>query len=155
MTGIRTGDWLAEVEVTLDPAAYAAGDLMFNPIEVPNACKSNGMTIIQSVTAIDYDDQGVNLDLLFFSQNPGPLGAPNAALLITDAQAAMCQGYITIATWLDVGNQRIGTETATSLAVWSEDATSNGTSIWIAARATAAQTYVSERMTFRLGLLRG
>lgn len=149
---IRTGDWVAKFDMTVDVAIHASGDLLAQAVEIVDAVKPSGVSIVQSVTVVDYDDQAANLNLLFFSEAPGSLGALNAAMAVSDGVAEKCIGYVTVDSWLDIGAQQIGTETTTGLAVY---ATNGGTSIWVAARSAGTGTYATGRLTVRLGLLRG
>jgi hypothetical protein len=149
---IRTGDWVAKIELTLDTAIYASGDLMAQPVEIEYAVMENGCSVIQSVTVIDYDDQGANFDLVFFGENPGSLGALNATLAITDGTAEKVLGSVTMDTYKDVGAQQLGIETSCGLVIRPED---GGTSVWVAAISRGTGTYASGRMAARIGLLRG
>lgn len=150
---IRTADWLPSVNLIVNEAIHASGDLLANPTELKFAVKEEGVAVIISVSMTDYDDQGANLDLLFFGENPQSLGTLNAALAMTDAQAAMCQGAITVNSWLDIGPQRIGSpSTAKNLAVRS---TNGDMSIWVAARSAGTGTYATEFLTLWVGFLRG
>ncbi len=153
LTGIRTGDWLPIVELTVSTAIYASGDLMSQAVKIPEACKENGTTQILTVTVIDYDDQGANLDLIFFSEDPGELGDLNAGMAISDGKAALIQGHITVNSWLDIGAQRIGSPgTAKTVGVRPTD---GGTSIWVAARSGGTGTYPTGKLTVVFDLLRG
>jgi hypothetical protein len=150
---IRTGDWLPVIEFPVDnTTAYADGDLLANPIEVEDFVKGSGVTLVASVVALDYDDQGQNLAVLFFGSDPGALGVLNAAMAINDGQFAKCQGSITVDSWEDLGDQQVGTETSTTLAVRPTD---GGTSIWVALKSQGTGTYASGNIGLLLGLLRG
>lgn len=144
-------DWLAEVELDVDTAQYADNDLLANPVEIVDAVDRGGCTEIRSVCVVDYDDQGATFGLIFFGENPGNLGTLNAALAISDAQAAMCQGFIVVNTYDDLGAQQIGMETNCSLKVRPED---GGTSIWVAAISGGTPTYAGGKLTLKLGLER-
>lgn len=149
---IQTGDWLAEVELSVDVATHASGDLLAQAVEIEYAVKENGITFVQSVVVIDYDGQGANLDLLFWGENPDSLGMLNSAIAMSDGVSGKGQGHITVNTWGDMGAQQWGTETSTSLSVRPTD---GGTSIWVAAVSRGTGTYAKGKLTAKLGLLRG
>jgi hypothetical protein len=149
---IRTADWLPDVEMIVDTAIHASGDLLAQPVEIKHAVKEKGVSVVASVEIIDYDDQGADLSLLFFGENPGSLGTLNAAMAINDPTATKCLGFITVDSWLDIGAQQLGTETLTTLAVRSTD---DDASIWVAAISGGTGTYATGKLLLRLGLLRG
>jgi len=149
---VRTYDKPIVVTLPVDTAIHADNDLLCNPVEIPNAVEPNGVALVQDVTLIDYDDQGVTVDLVFFGQYPGNLGVLNAAMAISDEQAAMVQGFVTVNTWLDVGAQQIGQEQPAGPVVRPTDGT---TSIWVAAQTGGTPTYPTGHLTAKFGLLRG
>ena len=151
---IRVADWMPEVDLIVESStAHASAELLANPVELKFAVKEDGVSFVQGATAIDYDDQGANLDLLFFGENPGSLGTLNAAMAITDAQARMIQGNLAISAWLDVGAQQVGSpSTAKSIPVRS---TNGDMSIWVAARSAGTGTYPTGLITVKIGFLRG
>ena len=151
--GVRMGDWVQEVELLINPAIFAVGDLMGNPVEVPYVTMDNGSSVVQSVVVTDYDNAGAALHLVFFDEAPGPLGAPNAAMAITDAQAAMVCGVVPVAAtdYSDLGAQQVATVRGVGLEVHPV----NGTSLWVAPKSMGTGTYATGRLTVRVGLLRG
>jgi hypothetical protein len=150
---IQTGDWVAEFDLPVDTAIHASGDLLADALEVEHFVKPNGCSIIESVSVVDYDDQGANFSLLFFSEDPGSLGALNAAMAISDEKAAKCKGFVTISSWLDIGGQQLGTElNKKGLELRPTD---GGTSIWVAAISAGTGTYVTAKLSIAIGLLRG
>jgi len=150
---VRTYDTLVTVTLPVDTAIHASGDLLSNPVEMPTAALANGSSVIVSASVIDYDDQGANLNLLFFDAYPGNLGALNAAMAISDTQAAMLIGQLSIDSWLDLGAQQLGEQTTPkSLLVRAAD---GGPSIWVAARSAGTGTYATGHLTLKLGPLRG
>jgi len=139
------------IELALDNAQYADGDLMANPVEIVEAIHPNGSTVIRSIVVVDTDDQGATFSLLFFGSNPGNLGTLNGAMAITDAQAAMCIGHVIVDSYEDVGAQQVGTEANVQLMVRPED---GRTSLWVAAISGGTPTYASGAMTVKIGLER-
>ena len=146
------GDWVTEVELLVDPAIFASGDLMGQAVEVPYATQDNGSSVIESVVVTDYDNAGAALHLVFFDENPGPLGAANAAMAITDAQAAMVCGVVPVAAtdYSDLGAQQVATVRSAGLEVHP----TNGTSLWVAAKSMGTGTYTHGRITVRVCFMR-
>jgi len=149
---VRTFDTLVTVTLPVDIAIHADGDLLANPVEVPNAVKANGTTIVASVVVLNNDNQAVDMSVLFFDSDPGILGVKNAAILLNDAQMAKCQGSITVNSWDDLGTQQVGTETSTALVL---KPINGRTSAWVALKSQGTGTYASGSLTVKLGLMRG
>jgi len=150
--GIRLGDWVAEIEFDISQVTLTTGDLMAHPVEITGATMLNGTSTLLSVVAIDYDDQGGEFDLVFFDENPGAIGVPNVAVAMSDAQAEMVCGHVSITDeYSDVGAQQIATLKGLGVAMHPV----NGTSLWVAPISRESQiTYASGLMTVKLGLLR-
>ena len=149
--GVRMGDGVAVLELNVTQAALAAADVMCAPVEIEQATMKNGTSTLMSVALVDYDDQGGDIDLVFFDADPGDVGAPNATVLMNDDQAALLCGFVTVDTYSDVGNQQIATIDGIGLAMHPH----NGTSLWMVPICRTAQcTYTSGRLTVKLGLLR-
>ena len=66
MQGVRIIDNVVEVEVGVDTAVHAAGDVLFQPIELPLITNDNGCAVITSIVVTDYDDQGIAINLGWF-----------------------------------------------------------------------------------------
>ena len=142
-----------KVELSLDVAAYADGDLLCQAVEVPSVCVENYPAFLESVTVLDYDDQGGAITLVFFDQNPGSLGAVNAAMAISDAQAEMVLCVVEVASgdYTDLGDQQIGQPEFYPRKLRPAD---GGTSVWVAGKAGAASTYASGKALLRIGTVR-
>lgn len=83
---------------TLDSGAYAAGDVLFVPVELTDVAKdTKGLATLRTLVVLDGADQKQDIDLLFFSESPGDIGAANAPLAMSDAEAAFLVGHIRIA----------------------------------------------------------
>ena len=139
---------VVDLQGTNDTDAYADGDVLWNTLEVTGALRSGGpfTGVIQSVTVIDYDDQGGTIDLVFFSGNSS-LGTTNSAVSMTDNTNVL--GVVNIATWDDLINSQVAMETNVGLVVQS-----TSTSIWCGAVTRAAVTYTSTKANYvRIGIL--
>jgi len=145
------GDWVFEIGVSVDQAIFASGDLMSAVFEIPQATMDNGTSTLLSVVAIDYDDQGGDFDLIFFDQHPGAVGALNAAVALTDAQAAMVCGFAQVTNeYSDLGNNQVATVNGIGLAMHPR----NGTSLWVLLVSRDTKTYAGGYITLKIGLLR-
>lgn len=84
---------------TLDAGAYTSGDVLFVPVELTDCTlDTKGASVLRMINVLDFADQKQSIDLLFFSENPGSIGAANAALALSDAEVASFLGHVTIAT---------------------------------------------------------
>jgi len=87
---------IIRITPTLDTSTYAAGDVVFNSVEIPNAVLGDGgcskliaMFIVNQITTLaDFD--------FIFSENAGTLGSVNATANIGDAEieAMNITGYL-------------------------------------------------------------
>lgn len=84
-------------------AAYADGDAFGRSfaIEVPKE------GVIANVVFLDYDDEGLNKDLVLFSR-PFAETADNAAFAPSDADLAFCVGVASITVWYNFENNQVG-----------------------------------------------
>lgn len=90
------------IQVTLTPAldagAYADADVLFVPVKLENvALDTKGLATLRTLIVQDMADQKQAIDLLFFSEDPGDIGAANAALAMSDAEFASFLGHVRIA----------------------------------------------------------
>lgn len=89
---------LIELTPTLDTNAYADGDVLFEPVEIANvALDTKGLATLRTLVVQDMNDQKQAIDLLFFTEDPGDIGAANAALAMSDAEFAPFIGHIRVA----------------------------------------------------------
>ena len=103
-----------DIQPTVDTSAYAAGDLMFNPKEIPNAVAVDGGTAILQSIAVANDDALVGaFDIVFIasSDQPGDLNDAIAGETgLSDANADKILGIVTISNMVDVGGTAIGSK---------------------------------------------
>ncbi len=147
-------DDVAEALLSLDTAAYTSGDLMCQAVELERVCVPNYPSFIESVTLLDYDDNGAALDLLFFRAHPGNLGTVNAAVLLSAAAAEMILCWVTIGTgdYIDLGTRRVAQPEFYPRKVRPAD---GQTSVWVAAVSRTSQTtYASGRMLLKVGVIK-
>lgn len=84
---------------TLDAGAYAAGDVLFTPVEIADVVlDTKGLATLRTLVVQDMVEAKQAIDLLLFESDPGDIGAANAALAMSDAEFAPFLGHISIAT---------------------------------------------------------
>jgi hypothetical protein len=70
--------------VDVSGGAFASGDVLFNPTEIPNAFPPSGKMKLIQTTAWDYADQGFGITLDFFAGGHAVVGTVNAAISAAD-----------------------------------------------------------------------
>jgi len=159
-TSIATRSEGAVVSLTTPTGALADGDVMAATQEIASFFTENGgRGVLQSVVAIDTDDQGVAFDLVFFNANTS-LGAEDSAPDIDDTEVLTVLGVVSIGVtdeaspnhspWVDLGANRVATRTGVALHMEAGAAT---TSVWVAAITRGTPTYASGVVTVKLGFL--
>lgn len=116
-TGGFTG--FTEINMTLDTAIYASGDVLTDTATLGVILRSSGGTgIIHSITLLDEDHQGQPLDIVFFRTNVS-LGTKNAAVSISDANAREILGVVRIESsdYVDLVNSYVATKTNLGIGV--------------------------------------
>lgn len=148
------------VSLTTPTGALADGDVMAATQEIANFFLENGdRGVLQSVVAIDTDDQGVAFDLVFFNANTA-LGTEDSAPDIDDTEVLTVLGIVRVgesnaslpsySPWVDLGANRVATRNGIGLHMEAGAAT---TSVWVAAITRGAPTYASGVVTIKLGFL--
>lgn len=109
---IRKANKVIQATFTVDTSAYASGDVIANPVEIPKAVLGvDGVSVLQSLTLTDLADQGVALSLVF-TTDATVLGTINSAPNISDANVlAKVLGVVAVGTadYLDLGGARVAT----------------------------------------------
>jgi len=151
------GYWLAVHELTLSldtGGAYATGDVLAAPQELANvAGLPAGAGVIQSVLALDVDDQGQGFDLVFLAADV-PLGTENAVVSISDANAVYVVGVVEVGSgdYVDlVGCQVAHKE---NLGIGFQCAAGE-TSLWVGAVSRGTGTYTASGIKLKIGVLQG
>lgn len=86
-----------EKTVTVDTNAFADGDYVGSVITIEGMCRGGASAaVLEKITILDKDAQGVALDLLFFDESPTVASAENAALNISDTEMEKCIGGVSI-----------------------------------------------------------
>lgn len=150
---VGTPGEVVEVTLSLDTSIYADGDVLADFQALSGAVRlAGGKALIQSVSVLDKDDQGVAFDILL-SQTAISLGTENAAPSISDANAATVQRVCRIeaADYIDLGGCRIATKAGIGLMV---EAAAGSTGLFIGAITRGGTpTYTASGLVVRLGLI--
>lgn len=148
------------IDVTLvcDTGASSAGKVLAIPQEVTNFVRLPGSSArIDSITAIDEDDQGTAFDLIFMSIT-GSLGALAATAAPSDAVARTILGQISIAAadFVDLGGARVATLLGSRCGLMVKPGLATSRSIWIGAiTRSGAPTYSVSGIKLHIGLAWG
>ena len=123
--------------------AYANGDVVFSPIEIPDVTLNAGEAVLlDSVKIINNDDLAPPTDLIFLA-SAVDIGAVNAAATVPGAGSASYLATVkfTAANYTDLGDIRVAEKKDLGEVI----KTANGSkSIWVAGIARAAATYTSQ-----------
>lgn len=137
---------------TLDTSAYAAGDSYWTTaVELAAASRfSGGVTILQSVTVVDKDDQKPAFDLFFFDRTV-TFGTVNGAPSISDTDAGYYQGHVSLAAadYKDLGGVSVACLKGIGLAM-----KTNATSLFIAAMVGSTPSHTASGLVFQFTFLR-
>ncbi len=151
-------DEVFEVTLTLDTNAYADGDVLADTQEIANVFSTPGKCVIlNSILLLDKDDQAGALDLVFL-RNATSLGTENAALNISDANAAEITGVVPFeaADYKDLINSTIAVKgpADTGMGFVLSPNELGGGSLWIGAISRDTKTYSASGILLKIGLLR-
>lgn len=143
------------VDVTLstDTSAYAAGDVIADSQVVASCVRANdALGVLQSLTLIDEDDQGVALTCYFLGANVS-MGSENSAPSITDVNARQILGSVAVAAsdYTDLGGVKIAYKSNLGLMV--KPAAGTPDTYVAVVNGTGAPTYSSAGLKLRLGFL--
>lgn len=141
---------------TLDTSAHTSGNVLFVPSKLQDAVQNGkGGAFLRSVLILDGANQKAAIDLLFFNQNPGSIGAVNTALNISAAQLAMLVGILSVATGdyatLKAATNAVGQTKAADLPLITI-ATSKD--LWVAGVARGTPTYLATSLTLKFNVER-
>jgi hypothetical protein len=147
-------DTVVTVTPTCDTDAYASGDLIFDATEIANAVRAvGGCAIVNSITIIDKDDQGVALTLLF-ANAATDFGTLNSAPDPDDTECATVIGHVAVAAsdYVDLGGAKVACVKNIGLLLKAGAAT---TSLYVACvNGTGTPTYTAAGLVLQIGLLR-
>lgn len=140
-----------DVTLVLDTNIYASGDVLAIPQEITGVFDLAGQKrALHSVILLDGDDQAQAVDLVFFNASAS-LGTINAAVSISDADAAKIIGYVS----LEAGDAKdLINSTLFAKSSVGQVLEGASTSLWIGAICRGGTpTYTASGMKVKLGFL--
>jgi len=135
----------------LETSILADNDVFFVATEIPCFFPENGKATLISVVVLDGDDQNTDFDLYFFDGSV-TLGTLNAAVSISDADAAKCLGSVRMEAATDSDdliNSRLFVKRGIGLQLQAADGTR---SLWVGGVVrSGTPTYTASGMKIKLG----
>lgn len=158
MTKVASSQNLAivELDVTVEAAAYATGDLIGGKLSLalPDwfATGAAGF-LIQSVSVVDQAKQSVALDIVFFNADPsGTTFTENAALDIADADMAKIAGYAQVLSYAAFNDNSFGQAQNLAIPVATVE---DGQTLYAAIVSRGAPTFAATTdVKLRVGILK-
>jgi hypothetical protein len=143
---------LIDVTPTLDTSAYGSGDHVGSIQTITGAGPAGfNAAVLESVTIIDKNAQGVALSILFFDSLPTIASADNAALDMTDANAAKCIGHVSIDTtdYVATASNTLGCKVVSPGLPLTPARTGVQETIYAVVKSGGTPTYSADGLTFR------
>ena len=151
---------LISITPTVSAGTDAAGDLLFDSIEIENAVAVNGGTsILQSIAVFSNDDNLPSIDLLFYqvTQDFGTAGtAITGTMTAAEANAAVLLGHVAVTDWCILANADAHLATKTNVGLILKAAAAS-TSIYMAGivRSACASAWgATSDVDIRLGIMK-
>lgn len=139
---------------SMHTSALDAGDVAADTEIVTAICRANDRAItLTSLFLIDKADQKAELDIYFFSGS-GTLGTEGAAPSISDANAALIQGYLNVpnTAYKDLGGVSVAQVTVAPMVL---KPPSGADDIYIGIlNGAGTPTYAADSLVLRLGVYR-
>ena len=139
------------VTCSLPTGALTSGDVMFDTQEIAGAVQlSGGVSILQSVTVLDKDDQGIAFDLVFLDAATS-IGTEDSAVSISDANAEDILGAVSIVAgdYVDLISSQVATKTGIGLEMKADASTS----LYVAGITRGAPTYSAAGVIIKFAFL--
>ncbi len=133
----------------LDTTTYADGDTLFQVSALPAAARtSGGRVYLQSVLALDEDDQGIGFDLIFLNTST-TLGTTNDSVGITDTNARNIVGRVSLtgSDFYDLGGSKLANLSGLNLMM----STTGTSSLYVGGVSRGAGTYSAAGLKLKLG----
>jgi len=145
---------LVDFTPVLDTSAYANNDVLFDAQLISGLCfDKDRACILDHAVLIDKDDQGVAVDLYFFSSQV-VFGTANGAVAISDTDLLAGCGKISFATgdYTDLGGARIAVKSNLGLIIKPVSASND---IYVAGiLGVSTPTFTASGIRFRFGMRR-
>lgn len=136
-----SGDWITAT-MTMAASTYADGDVLADTQELAGAIRINGGNgFITSIVILDEDDQGGDLDVVFFRSDVS-LGTEDSAVSISDADARqiMCTVRVLSSDYDDLIASQVAVLSNVGCGV---ESASDSTSIWMGLISRDTKTYTN------------
>ena len=144
---------VVEVTPTLDTNAYASGDRVGSIHTITGAGPAGFHgAVLESITVIDKDAQGAALKVHFFDALPTVASADNAAIDLTDAQAAKFIATVSIATgdYLATASNKLAfTQPTRAIPMCPSAANGVKETLYAVVTTTGSPTYTASGLVFR------
>ena len=145
------------VTPTIETSTIDANDVLFNPVEIPNAVSVNGgRSLLHSICLIDQTntavDAGVAIDLIF-TQDSTNLGTLDAAVDCADTVLDGILGWVQMTSYIDMINGQISTKTNIGLTLIGASATSKSVYVGGVIRETGTAR-AADAIDLRLGIIK-
>lgn len=140
------------VQPAVDTAIYASGDNLDTILVAKGALAAEGL--LTSIVIVDVDNEGVQIDFVFFDTAPTGTYTKNSAAAIDAADTSKVIGHASIATtaYITVGTDKIGTSPTPVNLQLPARATND---LHILAIVRGTPTFgVATDVTFKFGILR-
>jgi hypothetical protein len=135
---------VVDLNPPVDTAAYATGDLLFVPIEVPNAVlNTKGLAYLRTLLVLDAANQKSAIDLLIFDRDPGSLGTLNNAIDISETQMSYLVALYSVAAADYVTAKATTNAVATKIPNLMLPAKAQSKSFWLAGVSRGSPDYVA------------
>jgi hypothetical protein len=148
---VVTASTVIDLTLSLDTGgAYADGDVLAAAQELASAVRATGGTgVIQSIVVIDQDDQGYGLDIVI-SDATITLGTENAAVSISDADAAKILGIVSVVPgdYVDLVGSQLATMDNLGIVIKPDT-----TSLYISAISRGTGTHTASGIVLRFGIV--
>jgi len=147
-------DTVLDLTLSADTNQYAANDVLSATQELASAGRvAAGTGYIQSITVLDKDDQGVEMDVVFLDADVG-IGTENAAVSVADSDAVAIVGIVNIETgdYTDMINSQFATVKNIGLPY---KCAAGATSLYVATVTRGGTpTYTAAGLSLKIGILR-
>jgi hypothetical protein len=142
---------LTLITPVLDTSVYATNDVLFVATAFNGARVAGGRAYLQSLVAVDADDQGQAMEFYFFSEAV-TLGTINSAPSISDADASKFLGMVSVSTgdWIDLGGVRVATLRGIGLMMVPK---SDSTNLYVAGITRGTPTHTASGLQLSAGMI--
>lgn len=148
-------DKVQQLQLTIDTAAYASGDVIADTQELPEILLAPyGIVRLRHIQLIDKADQKAACTVVFLRANRS-LGTENAAPNISDANAEDVIGHVALVAgdYVDLGGVSVATKNGLDLLLAGN--TGSSRSLWVGLISGGTPTYgAADALILRLGVER-